>query len=144
MSNDGMWIVLWHLSLQIQYLNKILFLSSEEEALSSEEEKVPTEAIVVDEAVLVVAGEVGAATVEAVRVAEGREVVAVSVALPQARRADSSAEAALVVGLEVGRAKLAKRDTVAVGTKESAEVELWLDLALQGERGMPATEEAGA
>ena len=40
------------------------------------------EAIVVDEAVLVVAGEVGAATVEAVRAVEGREVVAVSAALP--------------------------------------------------------------
>ena len=103
------------------------------QVVGPEEEEVPTEAIVVDEAVLVVAGEVEAATVEAVRVAEGREVVAVSAALPQARRVDGSAEAALVVGLEVGRAKLAKRDTVAVGTKESAEVELWLDLALQGE-----------
>ena len=46
--------------------------------------------------------------------------------------------------MEVGRAKRATRGTVAVGMKELAEVEVRLDLALQGERAMPATEEAGA
>ena len=104
----------------------------------------------VEGAAMVVAREVGAMMEEVARAAEGRAVVAVPAALLQARRVDSSAEAALVVCSEAeraNRANRAKRDTVAVlaaGIQGLVGVE-WTDLALQVRgAGIPATEEAGA
>ena len=100
-----------------------------------------------EEAAMVVAREVRAVMEDVARAAEGRAVVAVPAALLQARRVDSSAEAALVVCSEAERANRAKRDTVAVvaaGIQGLVGVER-TDLALQVRgAGMPAAEEAGA